>query len=198
MRLFLLGLLALLPFLISAQGITAPNDSAVNRCRLIVVDGDTVPVMYSDGVYVLGNKSFRNSAESRQWDRLVRNVKKAYPYAKLAGIIFSEYNQKLAGIKSESARKAMMKQADDELNARFGDELKDLTITQGKILLKLIDRQTSNSSYEIVKDFRGGFRAFFYQSFARLFGYDLKVRYDPLGEDADIERIVRMIESGSI
>jgi len=76
--------------------------------------------------------------------------------------------------------------------------LKELTITQGKILLKLIDRQTSSSSYEIVKDFRGRFRAFFYQSFARMFGYDLKVRYDPLGDDADIERIVQMIESGTI
>ena len=91
-----------------------------------------------------------------------------------------------------------MKQAEDEIEAQFGKELRDLTITQGKILLKLIDRQTSNSSYEIVKDFRGNFRAFFYQSFARLFGYDLKARYDPLGEDADIERIVLMIESGTL
>jgi hypothetical protein len=198
MRLTLIFLLASIPFLVTAQGIMNPHDSVGYHCQGIVVDGDTIPVMYFDDVYIWGNKTFRNAAESRQWERLVRNVKKAYPYAKLAGLKYIEYSQKLVGVKSESKRKALMKQADDELNEQFGGELKELTISQGKILLKLIDRETSNCSYEIVKDFRGGFRAFFYQSFARLFGYNLKVKYDPLGADADIERIVLMIETGSI
>jgi len=198
MKFILVGLLALAPFLISAQGILNPHSDEGYHCSAIVVDGDTIPVIYYDEVYIWGNKSFRNSAESRQWERLVRNVKKAYPYAKVAGIKFNEYNQKMAGITSEKVKKDMMKQAEAELEAQFGDELKDLTITQGKILLKLIDRQTSNCSYDIVKDFRGRFRAFFYQSFARIFGYNLKVKYDPLGADADIERIVLMIENGVI
>jgi hypothetical protein len=198
MRFILVGLLALVPFLISAQGIINPHDAEGYHCSAIVVNGDTIPVMYLDEIYIWGNKSFRNSAESRQWERLVRNVKRAYPYAKLAGIKFNEYNLKIANVKNENVRKTMMKQAEDEIEAQFGDELKDLTITQGKILLKLIDRQTNNCSYDIVKDFRGRFRAFFYQSFARLFGYNLKVKYDPLGDDADIERIVLMIENGSI
>jgi hypothetical protein len=198
MRFPLVFLLALLSYCVSAQGIINPHDSAGYHCQGIVRDGDTIPVMYLDDVYVWGNKTFRNSAESRQWDRLVRNVKKAYPYAKLAGYKYIEYSQKLAGVNSESKRKALMKQAEDELNEQFGSELKDLTMSQGKILLKLIDRETSNSSYDIVKDFRGGFRAFFYQSFARLFGYNLKVKYDPVGTDADIERIIQMIESGAI
>lgn len=198
MRLALILLLTILPFCISAQGIINPHDSAGYHCHGIVVDGDTVAVMYLDDVYIWGNKTFKNSAESKQWERLVRNVKKAYPYAKLAGYKYIEYSQKMVGVTSEAKRKSMMKQADDELNAQFGGELKNLTISQGKILLKLIDRETSNCSYEIVKDFRGGFRAFFYQSFARLFGYNLKVKYDPLGVDADIERIVLMIESGTI
>jgi len=198
MKFILVGLLALAPFLLSAQGILNPHSDEGYHCSAIVVDGDTIPVIYYDEVYIWGNKSFRNSAESRQWERLVRNVKKAYPYAKLAGTKFNEYNQKMVGITSEKVRKDMMKQAEAELEAQFGDELKDLTITQGKILLKLIDRQTSNCSYDIVKDFRGRFRAFFYQSFARIFGYNLKVKYDPLGADADIERIVLMIENGVI
>jgi len=198
MKFILVGLLALAPFLLSAQGILNPRSDEGYHCSAIVVDGDTIPVIYYDEVYIWGNKSFRNSAESRQWERLVRNVKKAYPYAKLAGIKFNEYNQKMVGITSEKVRKDMMKQAETELEAQFGDELKNLTITQGKILLKLIDRQTSNCSYDIVKDFRGRFRAFFYQSFARIFGYNLKVKYDPLGADADIERIVLMIENGVI
>lgn len=198
MKFILVGLLALIPFLISAQGILNPRDSTGYHCPAVVVDGDTIAVMTLDEVYIWGNKLFRNSAEMRQWERLVRNVKKAYPYAKLAGIKFNEYNQKISNVKSEKVQKAMMKQAEDELEAQFGKELRDLTISQGKILLKLIDRQTNNSSYDIVKDFRGKFRAFFYQSFARIFSYNLKVKYDPLGEDADIERIVLMIESGSI
>jgi hypothetical protein len=194
----LISILAFIPFVVSAQGIVNPHDEEGYHCSAIIVDGDTIPVMYFDEVYIWGNKSFRNSAESRQWERLVRNVKKTYPYAKLAGIKFNEYNQKMAGITNEKVRKDMMKQAENELEAQFGKELKDLTFTQGKILLKLIDRQTSNCSYDIVKEFRGRFRAFFYQSFARVFGYNLKVKYDPLGADADIERIVLMIENGVI
>lgn len=198
MKFILVGLLALLPFISSAQGILNPHDAEGYHCSAIVVDGDTIPVIYYDEIYIWGNKSFRNSAESKQWERLVRNVKKTYPYAKLAGIKFNEYNQKMADVKSEKVKKDMMKQAEAELEAQFGGELKELTNTQGKILLKLIDRQTSNCSYDIVKEFRGRFRAFFYQSFARIFGYNLKVKYDPLGADADIERIVLMIENGSI
>jgi hypothetical protein len=198
MKFVLLGLLALVPFLISAQDILDPHDAEGYHVNGVVVKGDTMAIMNLDEVYIWGNKAMRNSAEARQWERLVRNVKKAYPYAKLAGIKFNEYNQKIATVKSEKVQKAMMKQAEDEIEAQFGNELKDLTITQGKILLKLIDRQTNNCSYDIVVDFRGRFRAFFYQSFARLFGYNLKVKYDPLGTDADIERIVLMIENGSI
>jgi len=198
MRFILVGLLALAPFLISAQGILNPHDSTGYHCTAIVVNGDTIPIMHFEEVNIWGNRSYSNSAESKQWERLVRNVKTAYPYAKLAGIKFNEYNEKITSISSEKIRKEMMKQAEDELEAQFGNELRNLTITQGKILIKLIDRQTSNCSYDIVKDFRGRFRAFFYQSFARLFGYNLKIKYDPLGTDADIERVVLMIESGSI
>jgi len=198
MRFTLIGLLALIPVFISAQSILNPHDAEGYHCSAIIVGNDTVPVFYLEDIYIWGNKSFRNSAESRQWNRLVRNVKVAYPYAKLAGIKFNEYNQKVAAITNEKARKALMEQAEDELQAQFGEELKNLTTTQGKILIKLIDRQTTNTSFDIVKDFRGRFRAFFYQSFARIFGMNLKSEYDPLGDDADIERIVLMIENGSI
>jgi len=198
MRFLLVGFLAILPFIISAQGIINKHDAEGYHCSAIVVDGDTIPIIYFEGVDVVGRKSYRNTADAKQWERLVRNVKKAYPYAKLAGIKFNEYNQKIANVSGEKKKKEMMKQAEDEIEAQFGKELRDLTVTQGKILLKLIDRQTNASSYEILIDFRGHFRTFFYQSFARLFGYDLKVKYDPLGEDADIERIVILIESGAI
>lgn len=197
MRLTLFGLLLLFPAFLYCQVVNL-HDEKGYHCTVVIVDGDTVPVVYYDKVEVMGNKTYRNTAEARQWQRLVQNVKIAYPYAKLAGIKFAEYNKKMETMTSEKEKKAMMKQAEDELQAQFGPELKELTFTQGKILLKLIDRETSNCPYEIVKDFRGRFVAFFWQGVGKLFGYDLKAKYDPLHEDADIERIVIMIENGSI
>ena len=91
-----------------------------------------------------------------------------------------------------------MKQAEDDIAAQFGPELKELTFTQGKILIKLIDRETSSTSYTLVKELRGSVRAFFYQGFARLWGYNLKTKYDPKGEDELIELIVLMIENGQL
>lgn len=198
MKGILTGIVLFASLTLSAQQVLNVRDKDGYFCPGIIIDGDTIPVIYYDNVGIQGVKTSRSNAESQQWDRLVRNVKKAYPYARLAGEKFMEYNQKMSAVSSEKEKKEMMKKAEEELDAQFGEELKALTFTQGKILLKLIDRQTSNCSYDIVKEFRGKFRAFFYQSFARIFGYNLKEKYDPLGEDADIERIVLMIENGTI
>ena len=91
-----------------------------------------------------------------------------------------------------------MKKAEKELELQFGDELKDLTFSQCKILIKLIYRETGNSTFDIVKQLRGKFTAFIWQTLARLFGYDLKTDYDPGGTDQAIEQIVLMIEAGAI
>jgi len=165
----------------------------------IIVNGDTIPIddLSEANIYINKDAS-NNTAEVRQFNRLVRNVKKVYPYAKLAGIKFNEYSVLLEDVKNEKEKRRMMKKAEDELEAQFGEELKALTFSQGRILLKLVDRQTGNSSFELVQEFRGKFVAFFWQSFAKLFGYNLKVQYDPLGEDKDIELIVLMIENGTI
>lgn len=163
-----------------------------------VVDGDTIPYVRLSESEVFGYKIFKSSREERQYDRLVRNVRIVYPYAKLAGEMLKDYEQILLNTASEKERKKIMKDLEDELNREYGDELKKLTVTQGKILIKLIDRQTGESSFDLVKDLRGSFRAFFYQSFARIFGLNLKVKYDPEGDDKSIETIVRMIERGLI
>jgi hypothetical protein len=99
---------------------------------------------------------------------------------------------------SDKERRQLMKRAEDELKAEFEDDLKKLTFKQGLILIKLVDRETGNTSYELVQELRGKFTAFFWQAFARLFGYNLKVEYDPLGDDKEIEDIVVMIENGQI
>jgi hypothetical protein len=133
---------------------------------------------------------------TRYYRKLVYNTKKVYPYAKLAAIKLNQYEEILEETKNKRKRKKIMKRAEDDIMDEFGEELKSLTTSQGKILIKLLDRETGKNSYEIVKNLRGRFRAFFYQTVGRLFGYDLKERYDPKGKDKDIETIVNMIESG--
>jgi hypothetical protein len=134
----------------------------------------------------------------RKTRRLIRNVKKAYPYAQLASMKLHAYNEKLKAAKTDRERKRLMRKAEKELKKEYGDDLKKLTFTQGHILLKLIDRETGETSYELVEELRGKFTAFFWQSFARIFGFNLKRDYDPDGEDRKIEQIVQLIENGQL
>lgn len=165
---------------------------------LIDDNGDTIAIITLPEFVKFAPPVFKNAAEQRRYDRLVRNVKIAYPYAKLAGIRLIEYEDKLALVSTEWEKKELMRKAEDQIREEFEDDLKQLTFSQGWILLKLIDRETGNTSYDLVSEFRGKFRAFFWQSFARIFSFDLKVKYDPLSADKEIEHIVRMIEAGAI
>jgi len=162
-----------------------------------IIDGDTIPVMTLPEVEIRYYLSLSHK-EARKMTKLIRNVKKVYPYAKLAGIKLEEYEDILLAAQDDKERKRIMKQAEDELKEQYGDDLKDMTFSQGKILIKLVERETGSTSYELVEELRGRFTAFFYQTFAKLFGYDLKVHYDPEGEDKEIENIVRLIESGQL
>jgi hypothetical protein len=109
-----------------------------------------------------------------------------------------EYDAELKKLKTDHQRRKFMKKVEDELREEFEGELRELTVRQGIILIKLIDRETGDTSYELVKQFRGAFSAFFWQSIARLFGHNLKLKYDPDGEDKMIEEIVLLIENGQI
>jgi hypothetical protein len=160
--------------------------------------GDTIPVVHLNEVSIYSFGPFKNKRHARHTSRLIRNVKAVYPYAKLAGIKLREYELILANVESKTERKKIMKEAEDELQEEFGDDLRDLTFSQGRILIKLVYRETGNSSYELVAELRGKFRAFFWQTFARLFGFNLKNEYDPEGEDKEIEFIVKMIEAGQL
>jgi hypothetical protein len=160
-------------------------------------EGDTIPVVDLKEVIIFSWGKLPKKKEKRL-TRLMRNVKIVYPYAKLAGIKLVEYEEILANVTTNKERRQIMKQLEDEIEEEYGQDLRDLTFTQGKILLKLIDRETGNSSYELVSALKGKFAAIFYQAFARIFSYNLKVKYDPEGEDMNIEIIVRMIENGVI
>lgn len=166
--------------------------------RATVVVNDTLPLVDLHEVEVFSLLSPTTKREKRQLTKLIRDVKKVYPYARLAGIQLRKYNDLLKKAKNERESRKIMKVAEKEINEQYGDELKNMTFSQGKILIKLIDRETGDCSYALVQDLRGNFTAFFYQAFARLWGYNLKVKYDPEGTDKQIETIVRLIERGQL
>ncbi len=134
----------------------------------------------------------------RQYTTLELRVKKVYPIAKLAAKKIEEYNKVYLSFKSERERKAYVKNIEKELFAEYEPEIRSMTVSQGRILIKLIDRETGKSSFEIIKEFKGGFNAFLWQSVARIFGHNLKSEYDPANEDSMIEYIIWQIDQGLI
>lgn len=164
-----------------------------------VVEGaDTIPLIYLGEAQIEGRWTPRDRREAEKYDKLMRNVIKVYPYAKITGQLLSEYETELQAIEGKSDQELYVKIAEAELRAEFEAEVKDLTVSQGKVLVKLIDRETGQTSYELVKQLRGSFVAFMWQGLARLFDHDLKTEYDPEGDDATIELIVQRIERGEL
>jgi hypothetical protein len=166
--------------------------------RGILVDGDTLWIAELDEVYIYPQKVFRNMRQQRKYTRLILNVKKAYPWAKLASSVMTDVNNHLLTLATEKEQEAYLKKVEDELLGTYTEDLKKLTVTQGKILIKLVYRETGETSYKIVEFYRGKFSAFFWQALARLFGSNLKLEYDPYGEDRLIEEIVVQIENGQL
>lgn len=184
--------------LIAGQGqIIAQTVNPIVTKELVLL-GDTIPTVELKEVEILSLKIPKTRRGRRRLTRMIYNIKKVYPYAKLAGIKLRQYDYLLSHAKNERERKKIMKRAEKEITQQYGKPLEDLTFTQGKILIKLIDRETGNTSYDLLQILRGKFTAFFYQVFARVWGYNLKIKYDPNGEDHEIETIVRMIEMGRL
>ncbi len=196
-RIFILVILLFLPLTgFTQDSIRTSRDIYV--ARGIVIDGDTVWVSEIDEVIIFPEKSFNNFWQRRRYTRLIINVKKAYPWAKLAGKTLEEVNTHLLNLKTEQEQKEYIKRTEQELLDKYTEDLKKLTITQGKILVKLVYRETGATSYDLVEFYRGRFSAFFWQALARLFGSNLKMGYDPHGEDRLIEEIVILIENGQL
>lgn len=186
-------------FFSQTDDIVVPTTNTVKmqyKVVAVIIDGDTIPSFNLQEFTVYGDFPTKNKKQYEAWTRIKYNVKKVYPYAILASAKLKEYNLVLEKLPDEKSKKLYMKVAEKELKAQFEDQLKDLTMSQGRILLKLIDRETGNTSYQLVKDFRGGFQAFMWQGVARLFGNNMKTEYDPEGEDIMIERAIKLVEAG--
>lgn len=162
----------------------------------VYYDGDTIPYGKLPVVTCSADRVFKNYKQRAAWDRLKYNVKKVYPYAILASAKLKDYDRVMATIPTESGRKAFMKQAEKDLKNEFQDELKNLTVTQGRILIKLIDRETGKTTYDIVKCMRGSFSAAMWQGVALVFNSSLKSDYDAEGDEKNIEMAIKLIEDG--
>lgn len=159
-------------------------------------NGDTLVQMTWAPVMVYAYAPNRHKKKS--YDRLAEKVIKVYPYAEAAGDIMSMYGKLCESVTDQKERERLLNLAEKELKSQFEKDLRNMTISEGIILIKLIDRETGNTSYQLVRDMKGKFSAFMWQSVARVFGHNLKDDYDPLGEDMWIENIVLQIEDGTI
>lgn len=196
----IISLLLCAPF---ARAQTPSNGERVEGLYILestVIDGDTIPVVTLRPKMVSAYRKSRSRRYRRKWDKMHRNVVEVYPYAKVAGELINEYNRNLAKLETEAERVAYLDQCEEDLKAEFEGDLRKMTTSQGRVLIKLIDRETGMTSYELIKDLKSGFTAFMWQGVAKLFGTDLKDNYDPAEDETDymIEEIVLRIEDGSI
>lgn len=161
------------------------------------VDGsDTIPVVNLRDVYVFPEVKFKNKKEKEKYTKLVRDVKKTLPYAKMVYETLIETYEYMETLPTEKERQAHLKRMEKELFKEYKPELKKLSFSQGKLLIKLIDRECNQSSYNLLKAYLGSFRAGFWNLFAGMFGASLKTEYNPKGSDAMTERVVVLVENG--
>jgi len=169
------------------------GELSINLPTTLLEDGERVPWVLLPDVNIYGYRKFASEEDRIRYNRLRYNVLKVLPYAKMAQQKYDQLHRDLALTNDKKEQKMLVKNCEKDIKNIFNKEVKNMTVTQGQILLKLIDRETGNSSFEVVKELRGGVSAFFYQSLARVFGHNLKNEYD-IQQDREIENIIRSHE----
>jgi Domain of unknown function (DUF4294) len=170
-----------------------PRDTVVVFATLMP-DGTLVPTSVLPDVEVVGKMPRWMAKKMRSWTRLRNAVYVTYPYAKEAGRVINDINRQLAALEKESDRKQLIKTREQEIKNSFADRIVNLSVYQGKVLMKLINRETGNDCYNLLKEYKGGINARMWQTVAFFFGSNLKQSYDPRGEDAEIESIVQEVK----
>lgn len=162
------------------------------------VGQDSVQYVRTNTIYIYPPMEFKNDKQRQAYNRLVYNIKKVLPLAKECNQIILETGAYLQTIPTKKERDALTKAVEKELKQKYTPRIKKLTYSQGKLLIKLIDRETHSTGYELIQAFLGPVRAGFYQAFAWVFGASLKKQYDPKGADRLVERIVSQVEAGQL
>lgn len=174
----------------------ATPESNGTLVRAVVSHGDTVFVLPT--VYAFPPMKFKNKREEKFYWRTVRDVKKVLPYSKLINTLVQEVNDTLMRIPTKKERDRYMRQWEKTTYRKYYKEFTHMTLNQGKLLIRLVDRECQTSSYELIRAYRGSFSAGFYQMFAKLFGADLKSKFGTGRNDKIIERIIILVEAGQL
>lgn len=168
------------------DGLTIPSSRTI--------DGEIVPNWLIPEVVVFPKRTFKTKKDYRQYQRMIRNLKVVYPYAKIAKNTLAEMDDQLKTLKTKREKEKYIDQAEKDIRFQFEKQLTHLTVTQGKMLIKLIDRETGRTSYELVKELKGNFSAGFWQAIARIFGSNLKSEFDSEGEDKILDELIVLYE----
>jgi hypothetical protein len=178
--------------------LSSPTFVPTVKVGKVLEDGDSLLYMEMNNVYVFPPVTFASKKQQGAYMRLVNNVKKVLPLAKEANMIMMETAEYLETLPTKQAREEHMKRVEKSVMQEYKPRMKKLTYSQGKLLIKLIYRESHSSSYELIQAFLGPVRAGFYQAFAWAFGASLKKEYDPEGIDRLTERVVLMVEAGQL
>lgn len=174
----------------------AQKSDSSNGYMGYVKNGDTMICKNIKEVVVFPERKFKNKHQYRRYTRYIKKVKKVYPLAVEARELLKKYEPQYYALEDQKDRRKLMKQLEKELLGKHKEELKKWSLSDGRILLKLINRETERTPYNLIKDFRGGFSAVFWQGLAKIFKNDLKAGYNPDDEDKMLEEIVTLIELG--
>lgn len=186
---------ALLPVLFTYGAKAQTGDFDTLRVyAMIDPNGDTIPYSILPPVSVFTQLTREQKKYWAEWTRLRNAVYVTYPYAIAASKIMNEINVKLVNVDNRKERRKIIHAREKELKREFTDKLTKLSVYQGKVLMKLINRQTGNNCYEIIEEYKGFMSAAFWQGVAFVFGSNLKQAYDASGKDRDMERIVRDVQ----
>lgn len=176
-----------------AQNGEGPYDTIrVDAC--IEANGDTIPCSWLDPVYVKGKLYGKWKKQYAEWTRLRNAVYITYPYAQAASRVMNDINAQLVQVTDKRKRKVIIMSREKDLKREFADKLTQLSVYQGKVLMKLIYRETGNNCYEIIDNYKGKFSAAFWQTIALVFGSNLRQNYDANGKDKAMEMIVHDVE----
>ena len=156
-----------------------------------VEKGDSIPT-----IHILPIRKYARKPDMRRYQRLIRQVKKCYPLAKQSSLEMAKMERQLLAVKDKKEQERLSKELQKQLIKQYTPIILKMTFSEGKVLLKLIDRETEHTAFQIIKEFRGGFVAGFWQMFAKMFGNDLKLEYQPETKDRTLERIVTYYEMG--
>jgi hypothetical protein len=161
-------------------------------------NGVTLPEVEIKEVTVVGRPRPATRADYRRYERLVSNIKRVYPYAIMVRMKLNQVDEDLRNIPEDKGRREYIRNVEKDVFAEYEDDMRKMTMTQGRLLIKLIDRETQNTSYDLIREYRGKFSAAFWQTIARIFGTNLKDEFDAYGEDLLIELIIREIDAGQL